>query len=145
MKRLINWIRECLLGEEDGTLAQFVRYGFVGASAFVVDFSSLWILTDYLGLYYVYSNLIAFTIGLIYSYILTVLWVFKESTYQNKWIEFVVFAIIGIIGLVLNTKLLYLMTEYLSIYYLVSKVIATIVVLFWNFFARKFLLFRMKK
>lgn len=145
MKRLFNWIRKCLLGQEDDTLAQFVRYGFVGASAFVVDFSSLWILTDCFDLYYVYSNMIAFTIGLVYSYILTVLWVFKESTYQNKWVEFVVFAIIGIIGLVLNTKLLYWMTEYLAIYYLVSKIMATIVVLFWNFFARKYLLFSMKK
>ncbi|MDP3066390.1 MAG: GtrA family protein, partial [Methanobacteriaceae archaeon] len=57
-------------------------------------------------------------------------------------IEFGVFTIIGIVGLALNEVFIWAFTEKLQLYYLYSKIISAVIVLFWNFFARKFTLFR---
>ena len=51
------------------------------------------------------------------------------------------FAIIGVIGLIFNELIMYAGTDILHLHYMVSKLISTAIVFFWNFFARKFLLF----
>ena len=55
--------------------------------------------------------------------------------------EFIVYAIIGVIGLALTEGLMVLMLEVIGIYYMIAKVIAAIIVLLWNFIARKVLLY----
>jgi putative flippase GtrA len=69
-------------------------------------------------------------------------WVFNKRKLDNRTFEFGIFAIIGIVGLGLNEVLLWFFTQELLIYYLLSKIFAAAIILFWNFFARKYLLFR---
>ncbi|OPX60506.1 MAG: GtrA-like protein [Methanobacterium sp. PtaB.Bin024] len=120
---------------------QFFRYIFVGGAAFIVDFLSLFILTDYFGIYYIISAASAFILGLVTNYLLSIKWVFNKHNFDNKTIEFSLFAVIGIIGLALNEIFIWFFTSELGIYYLFSKIITAIIILFWNFFARKFTLF----
>ena len=49
---------------------------------------------------------------------------------------------IGVAGLAINELLMWLFTDWLLFHYLVSKIIATAVVFFFNFFIRKFALFK---
>ena len=126
----------------DETSIQFFRYIFVGGIAFLVDFSSLYVLTDFFGVFYLISAAIAFILGLIANYVMSISWVFNRRTLNNKTIEFSFFAIIGIIGLGLNELFIWFFTAELNFYYLISKILAAIIILFWNFFARKFALFR---
>lgn len=133
---------EMLLTERtDKTGVQFFRYIFVGGVAFLVDFASLYILTDYFGIFYLTSAAIAFILGLITNYMLSINWVFNRRTLSNKTMEFTVFALIGIIGLGLNELFIWVFTAELNFYYLMSKILAAIIILFWNFFARKITLF----
>jgi len=124
------------------THIQFFRYIFVGGAAFIVDFASLFIFTDFFGFYYLISAAIAFTLGLMANYALSISWVFNKRAIDNVWSEFMIFAVIGVVGLILNEIFIWFFTDYISIYYLVSKIIAAALILFWNFFARKFTLFR---
>ena len=137
-----NLTRKLVTEQTDKTLIQFFRYFFVGGTAFLVDIGSLYILTEFFGIYYLISATIAFILGLIANYLLSISWVFNKRTLDSKKMEFGVFTIIGIIGLVLNAVLMWFFTEYLSIYYMLSKIIAAAIILFWNFSARKFVLFR---
>ena len=131
-----------LLKAEAGDLAtQLVRYFLVGGLAFVVDYVSLWFLTEVCGLHYLLSAAIAFILGLTCNYLLSTHWVFNRRRLQNRWGEFTVFALIGIAGLGLNELVMYLGTDVFQLHYMVSKLIATALVFFWNFFARKFILF----
>lgn len=127
--------------QTERTLVQMFRYTFVGGAAFLVDFGSLFVFTDFFGVYYLISAAIAFILGLITNYALSISWVFNKRTFGNKKLEFGVFALIGIVGLGLNEILIWFLTEDLQLYYLISKIIAAILILFWNFFARKFTLF----
>lgn len=135
-------IDKVLKNQTDKTHIQFFRYIFVGSAAFIVDFISLFAFTDFLGIYYLTSAAMAFILGLIANYILSISWVFNNRTLDNMWSEFTIFAIIGVIGLGLNELFIWFFTDFVDIYYLISKIIAAALILSWNFFARKFVLFR---
>jgi putative flippase GtrA len=46
------------------------------------------------------------------------------------------------VGLGLNEVFIWFFTAEVGFYYLISKIISAIIVLFWNFFARKYVLFK---
>lgn len=123
-------------------LSQLLRYGVVGGIAFLVDYGSLWALTEWVGLHYMLSAAIAFVLGLACNYVLSTLWVFGESRIRNPWAEFLAFAVIGVVGLGLNELIMYLCQGVLGIHYMLGKIISTVIVFFWNFLARRFLLFK---
>lgn len=135
-------IDKLIKNQTDRTHIQFFRYIFVGGAAFIIDFVSLYVFTDIFGVYYLTSAAIAFILGLIANYILSISWVFNKRTLDNMWSEFTIFAVIGIIGLVLNEVIIWFFTGYVGLFYLLSKIIAAALILFWNFFARKFTLFK---
>lgn len=128
--------------DTEKTMIQLFRYTFVGGAAFLVDIGSLYILTSFVGIYYLISAAIAFILGLIANYILSIGWVFNNRTLNSAKLEFGVFALIGVVGLGFNEVLIWFFTDYVHIFYLISKMIAAVLILFWNFFARKFTLFK---
>lgn len=123
------------------TSVQFITYTFVGGLAFVIDFAALWFFTDVVGIYYLYSAVISFILGLTTNYLLSINWVFSVRRVKNAKLEFGVFTFIGVLGLSLNEIVLWFFTEEQGLHYLNSKIIATVAVFLWNFFARKFTLF----
>ncbi|HBG40839.1 MAG TPA: GtrA family protein [Porphyromonadaceae bacterium] len=125
----------------DNVFIQLFRYGFVGGTAFVVDFSVLYVLTRFAGLYYLLSAGIAFIIGLAVNYLLSISWVFNRRKVNNRFSELFIFTVIGIVGLLLTSLLMWLFTEQAGLFYLISKIITTAIVLIWNFTARKLILF----
>jgi putative flippase GtrA len=132
---------QSLLRKTDKTSLQIIRYFVVGGIAFFVDFITLFILTKYIGLYYLLSATISFLLGLIINYIISINWVFSKRTLRNVKHEFFIFTVIGIIGLFFNNIIIWFFTEFIKVFYLYSKIIAAIIVLLWNFFARKLILF----
>jgi len=132
------------LDKTENTLVQLFRYTFVGGFAFVVDFGTLFLLTEIFHIHYLLSAAIAFILGLITNYFLSIKWVFSIRSIENKKIEFLLFSIIGLIGLGLNELLLWIFTDLILIHYLLSKIITAIFVYLWNFIGRKYLLFNNK-
>lgn len=126
----------------DNTFLQLIRYTIVGGFAFLIDFGTLYILTEFVNLHYLLSAGIAFILGLLTNYFLSIRWVFDTRIVRDKKLEFIIFAVIGLIGLGLNELFLWIFTDLLDIYYLGSKVLTAILVYLWNFFARKRILFR---
>jgi putative flippase GtrA len=131
-----------LRGAKDSARVQFVRYVLVGGVAFLVDFGSLYALGGVLGVHYLVAAALAFLLGLGTNYALSVRWVFPVRRFGNRWAEFGVFGLIGLAGLGLNELIIWQCTESLGLHYLVSKLVSAGLVLFWNFFARKYVLFR---
>ena len=134
-----------ILGKANSMKIQLFRYLLVGGVAFVVDYGCLFILTDKFAVDYLVSAAIAFLFGLIVNYLLSTLWVFLDSRLNNKLAEFAVFATIGLVGLLLNEVVIYLFCEIVGLHYMISKLCSTIIVFFWNFFARRIILFTKTK
>lgn len=120
---------------------QFIRYVGVGGFSFAVDFTCLYFLTEHLGLHYLISATFAFCAGLFTNYLLCLLWVFDFRRMANRMHEFLVFGAIGIAGLLLNNLLLWLLTDFAGLHYLLSKVFSAAFILFFNFSLRRWMLF----
>ena len=134
-------LRALLFGATGSLLHQFARYLVVGGLAFVVDFGSLYLLTEFAGLHYLISAAVAFVFGLVTNYCLSRVWVFDRRTMDNSALEFAVFAAIGVVGLGFNEAIIWFGREKIHLHYLVAKTISTGIVLMWNFGARRWLLF----
>ena len=119
---------------------QFFRYIFVGGFAFLADAFTLWLCEKWMN--YMIAAAIAFVVGLAVNYALSIWFVFSESSkVKNKVKEFVVYGIIGLIGLLITEGIMYLFTDVFGLYFLISKIIAAAIVLVWNFAARKVVLY----
>ncbi|MBQ8539368.1 MAG: GtrA family protein [Ruminococcus sp.] len=122
---------------------QFFRYIFVGGIATIVDWGFLFVLTDFAHIHYLVSAIIAFVAGLITNFFLSKLLVFKANDARvNAIMEFVSYAIIGVIGLGITELILYFFTSFSSMHYMIAKAIATVVVLAWNYIARKLIVYK---
>lgn len=123
-------------------IKQMVRYSISGSIAAMVDIGALFILTEFAGINYLISAAFSFCLGIITVYYLSIRWVFSNRRIAKKHHEFGIFIMIGVIGLALNVFFIWILTEFAAIHYLISKIIANIFVYFWNFFNRKYILFR---
>lgn len=115
---------------------QVLKFGVVGVIAFLIDYSLLYVLTEFCHIHYMISSIISFTVSLIFNYIASIYWVFdvkQKQTYK----EVIVFTILSVIGLGINQLVMYLMTDVGNIYYMLSKLVATAIVMVWNFITRK--------
>lgn len=121
-------------------LLQLVKFGFVGILATAVDYGIMVILTEWAGVYYLFSSTISFTLSLLLNYVCSMRFVFKRKEGQTRGRELIIFSLLSLIGLVLNQAILCLLVEGLHIYYMVSKAVAAVLVMGWNFVSRKLFL-----
>ncbi len=116
---------------------QFIKYFGAALVGYVVDFGTLIICKEIFGLHYLISATAGFILGLVVVYVLSNKYVFGESKLQSKRQELLLFAVIGLVGLVILNILMWALTSGAGINYLVSKIAATVIVYIWNFFARR--------
>lgn len=130
-------------------LEEFIRYVFVGGTAFCIDILTLYFLKTQvffrlgdIGIYI--STGLGFLAGLIFNYIFSLIFVFESAKEQKKGrniFSFFLFTLIGIIGLILTEVGMYVGVDFLNINYLLTKIIVAVIVLIWNYIARKILIF----
>ena len=116
---------------------QLLRYGFVGGVAFLADFSTLALLHHVVHCNQYLAAAIAFAVGLLVNYLLSKWAVFQQAAQQGKVFEFISYAVIGILGLGLTEGIIWLLHEQFAIAVLAAKAIAAVIVLLWNFLARR--------
>ena len=149
-------LKELFSGETDNTFVQFFRYIFVGGFAFGVDYGVLTLLVEAFGFNAKLAAVISFVLGLAVNYILSTFWIFKNSKINNRLAEFAAFALIGVIGLGINELIIWLFDDIIAPhkpigfipedkYYLIGKLVSTVIVFVWNFAARKFIIFNKNK
>lgn len=122
MKRLIN---------------QFARYFGVALIGLASDFGILVFFKEVLNLHYLFAAANGFLVGLMVVYVLSNKFVFSNPKIKSKSWNFIIFGLIGLVGLGLLGALMWFFTSFLGLYYIASKIIATFFVYMWNFFARR--------
>ncbi|MEI6410078.1 MAG: GtrA family protein [Bacteroidota bacterium] len=111
---------------------KFVKFGVVGVSGVFVDFSITWLLRDKLKLNQYVANSTGFMCAVVSNYILNRIWTF-HSTDPSIAIQFGKFFIVALIGLGLNNGIIYLLNERRGMKFYPAKLIATGIVMIWNF------------
>ena len=138
IKKLLSII---LKEKSDHLFVQFFRYFVVSGVSMVIDFSITYSLTEFLKIHYLISSITGNIIGIFINYILNVLWVFNESKIKNRKIEFIIFVVIGFIGLGVTHAIVWFFTEIFKFHYMISKVISIAFGYILRFVLRKYFLF----
>lgn len=120
----------------------FGRYLLAGGVGFLLDYSVLMLCYKVFDIHYMASTVIGFVVGLVATYISSNFLVFDNRKYgHNALLEFIVFTVIGIIGLGLTSLFMWILVEWMDICPPIAKIFTTGIVLLWNFSARKFILY----
>lgn len=121
-------------------LLQVFKFGIVGVIAFLIDYVTLIICKEVFHLNTLLSAAIAFTVSVIVNYILSVKWVFDVNKKNSGKRNFIIFIIFSLMGLGLTELIMWVGEDLLKISYLIVKIVATIIVMIFNFVTRKIFL-----
>lgn len=124
---------------------QIIKFGIVGALAFVIDYAVLFILVEFFHMDSIAAATVSFTVSVIFNYLASMKYVFVGRSDQSKQKQFIIFVVLSVLGLLINNGIMWVMNMVLSpiiprFYYLISKIFATGVVMVWNFVTRKIFL-----
>ncbi len=114
-------------------ILKFLKFGIVGASGVIVDFGFTYLCKEYLKIQKYIANAIGFTLAASSNYILNRIWTFRSHN-PEIGLEYGKFLIISLIGLGINTLILWILVSKFNKNFYVSKLFAIGVVTIWNFF-----------
>ena len=118
---------------------EFLKFAIVGGISALIEYSlylSLKLWMDYLT-----ANILAFAITNIVTYILSKIYVFGSSD-ANKVTEAALFFLCLLGALSISQFTLWVLVDYIGMDDRVAKGVAMSIAIVWNFFSRKYIVFR---
>jgi putative flippase GtrA len=113
-------------------ILKFLKFGAVGLSGVLVDFGVTYVCKEILKIQKYVSNALGFTVAATTNYFLNRIWTF-ESHNPEIGIEYIKFFVISLIGLGINTLILWILVSKFRQHFYLSKLLAIAVVMIWNF------------
>jgi len=111
---------------------KFIKFGIVGFSGLFVDFGITYLLKEKLKVQKYVANGMGFMCAASSNYILNRIWTFHSQN-PNIGLEYGKFILISIIGLAINTLVLWFLVSKFKLNFYLSKLFAIAVVTLWNF------------
>lgn len=127
-----------------GRYGLYLRFLISGAVAAVADIGSLYLLTDFIGLWYLNSAILAFMISLVVSFSLQKFWTFNDQRIDSEIVrkQGLAYIMLAIVNLLANTSLMYVFVDVLKWHYLVSQIIAGILIAISSFLIYRNFIFK---
>ncbi|MBI1802786.1 MAG: GtrA family protein [Chloroflexi bacterium] len=127
----------------------FFKFSMVGSTGAIIDLGLLnalhyfvWRATWDVMLYPAVA--IAFSAAVVNNYTWNILWTYRHQDHSDQHhITLSKFFIVSLVGLGINLTIVYVMTEWLDLYWLIGKLTAMLIVLFWNFSANRLWTFKL--
>ncbi|MFH1320909.1 MAG: GtrA family protein [Bacteroidota bacterium] len=115
-------------------LLKLLKFCIVGFSGLIIDFGITYYLKEKIRIQKYIANAIGFTVAASSNYFLNRIWTF-HSTNPRIFTEYSTFIIISLIGLGINSLILWVLVSKFKQHFYLSKLIAIIITTFWNFIA----------
>ena len=125
-----------------GRVSKLIRYLISGGTAALVNWVTLYLLVHVGTMHYLYASVLAFIVSIGASFAMQKFWTFRDNLMHDIRMQFSRYLIVILLSLVLNTALVYLLVEKMSVWYLLAQVIATVIIAITNFFCYKHFVFR---
>jgi putative flippase GtrA len=114
-------------------LIKFMKFGAVGATGVVVDFSITWLSKEKAHIQKFVANAIGFTFAASSNYFLNRWWTFHSNNPELA-IEYSRFLVFSAVGLGMNTMIIWFLVDKRNHHFYISKLFAIGIVTIWNFF-----------
>ena len=118
-------------------IVQLVKFGIVGFLAFCIDYGLFLLLTYVLGVWYLAASTVSFTVSTVFNYAMSMRYVFQGKETQTAMQQFAIFFVLSLVGLGLNQLILWACGDVLAIAPWIGKLVATALVMVFNFVTRK--------
>lgn len=132
-----NKLKKLFIDPNEGRFIMLFRYLFFGGTVTIINIILLYLLVEYLKFNYVLANVLSMIICIIITYILSKKFIFTKKVTIGAKKEFLSYVIIAIISIIIDTSVLNLLSEKFSIYYIISKIIATVISTGTNYILKK--------
>jgi putative flippase GtrA len=119
---------------------KFIKFCIVGFSGVLVDFGITFLFKEVFKVQKYLANAIGFTTAATTNYLLNRVWTFQSSN-PHVMQEFSRFFLIALIGLGINSLIIWAMSGKLKVNFYVSKLVATVIVTGWNFLINAYFTF----
>ena len=118
---------------------QIFKFVIVGGIATIIDWLVYYILFNYLNMNPLIANIFSFAVSVVYNYTASIKWIFEVDKNKSKKKIFAEFIVLSIVGLLLTEILLAVFINSMKMTEMLSKIIATAIVMVFNFITRKIL------
>lgn len=115
-------------------LLKFLKFGVVGFTGMLVDFGVTFIFKEWIKVQKYVANAIGFTVAASTNYVLNRSWTFHSHD-PHIAVQFSKFFFVSLLGLGINTFVIWAITKKFKSNFYFAKLIAIGVVTIWNFFA----------
>lgn len=119
---------------------KFVKFSLVGFSGVFVDFGFTYFFKEVIKIQKYAANAIGFTMAATSNYVLNRIWTFNSHN-PKVALEFSRFFLIALIGLAINSAIIWLMNGKFKVNFYISKLVATLIVTLWNFLINAYFTF----
>jgi putative flippase GtrA len=126
----------------DVTKHTVVRYIIGGGTSAVVNLASLYLFNFVFGIYYLTASVLAFVFGFMTSLTMHKYWTFREHSEGKLHKQGALYLVTSLIGLGLNTMILYVCVEWIHLHVLAGQIVAGMLVAFCTFSMSKRFVFK---
>ncbi len=121
-------------------IKQFILYLIVGGLATIVEWAVFYLLDNIMAINYMIATAIAFIISTFANWLFGRIILFQKT--QNTAKEIIKIYLTSIAGLIMNLLIMWIAIETFHMNEMLSKIIATCIVFFWNFLIRKLFIYK---
>lgn len=123
-------------------MVKFLKAQFASLSGTIIDFSTTIVSVEVFGLWYVTANIAGNILGGLTNFMLGRIWVFQARG-EKVYLQAVRYIIVWVGNIILNTSGVFILTHYMNISYIYSKVIISLFVgIGWNYLLQKYFVFK---
>lgn len=124
---------------------KIIRFLLVGTINALSLFVILYLLHEFLGLWYLLSSSLAFLIVLFMSFYLHKFWTFENKSSEAVRKQFSVFFFFSIFNFFINIALMYILVDIFSIWYLLAQIVTTGFIAIESFFFYQYVIFQVQR
>lgn len=121
---------------------QVARFIVAGGIATATNLGLLYVFTDVAGIWYVFSAVAAYTIAIGVSFTLQKFWTFAHFSREKLRSEIAFYTANNLFGLAFDAVGLYILVEYMDVWYMAAQFVLLFLIATWNFFVYRFVLFK---
>lgn len=136
---MINWFRDIYarVDERHSKYTRIARFIISGGLAAGTNLVSLFIMTHYLGMWYLLSSTIAFLLSFAVSFTLQKFWTFRDDSRDRIGRQASIYFAVLIAGLIANAAFVYAFVEYIGLHYLLAAILSGAIIAFFNYIVYK--------